>query len=40
MRRTRGTDTEEETCSIADNSMDDNSRTSEIDTYSDRNSSS
>ena len=40
MRRTRGTDPEEGTCSIADSSMNDNSRNSGIDTYSDRNSSS
>ena len=40
MRRTHRTDKEEETCSIADSSMDDNSRISGIDTYSDRNSSS
>ena len=40
MRRTHRTDMEEETCSIADSSMDDNSRISGIDTYSDRNSSS
>ena len=40
MRRTHRTDPEEGTCSIADSSMNDNSRNSEIDTYSDRNSSS
>ena len=36
----RGTDPEEGTCSIANSPMDDNSRNSGIDTYSDRNSSS
>ena len=40
MRRRHRTDLEEATCSIADSSMDDNSRISGIDTYSDRNSSS
>ena len=40
MRRTHRTDREEGTCSIADSSIDDNSRNSVIDTYSDRNSSS
>ena len=40
MRRRHRTDLEEGTCSIADSSMDDNSRNSGIDTYSDRNSSS
>ena len=40
MQRTHRTDPEEGTCSIADSSMDDNSRNSGIDTYSDRNSSS
>ena len=40
MRRGHGSDLEERTCSIADSSMDDNSRNSGIDTYSDRNSSS
>ena len=40
MRRTHRTDPEEGTCSIADSSVDDNSRNSGIDTYSDRNSSS
>ena len=40
MRRTHRTDPEEGTCSIAIFSMDDNSRSSGIDTYSDRNSSS
>ena len=40
MRRTHRTDPEEGTCSIADSSMDGNSRNSGIDTYSDRNSSS
>ena len=40
MRRKRSTDSEEGTCSVADSSMDDNSRDSGIDTYSDRNSSS
>ena len=40
MRRTHRTDQDEGTCSIADSSMDDNSRNSGIDTYSDRNSSS
>ena len=39
MRRRHRTDPEEGTCSIADSSMDDNSRNSGIDTYSDRNSS-
>ena len=33
------TDPEEETCSMTDSSVDDDSRNSEIDTYSDRNSS-
>ena len=36
MRRRHRTDLEEGTCSIADSSMDDNSRNSGIDTYSDR----
>ena len=40
MRRRHRTDLEEGTCSIADSSMDDNSRNSGNDTYSDRNSSS
>ena len=40
MRRRHRTDLEEGTCSIADSSMDDNSRNSGIDTISDRNSSS
>ena len=40
MRRRHRTDLEEWTCSIADSSMDDNSRNSGIGTYSDRNSSS
>ena len=40
MSRTHRTDPEEGTCSIADSSIDDNSRNSGIDTYSDRNSSS
>ena len=40
MRRTHRTDPEEGTSSIADSSMDDNSRNSGINTYSDRNSSS
>ena len=40
MIRTHRTDPEEGTCSVADSSMDDNSRNSGIDTYSDRNSSS
>ena len=40
MKRTHKTDPEERTCSIADSSIDDNSRNSVIDTYSDRNSSS
>ena len=40
MNRTHITDPEEGTCSIADPSIDDNSRNSGIDTYSDRNSSS
>ena len=40
MNRTHITDPEEGTCSIADSSIDDYSRNSEIDTYSDRNSSS
>ena len=39
-RRRHRTDPEEDTCSIADSSIDDNSRNSGIDTYSDRNSSS
>ena len=38
MRRTLRTDPEEGTCSIADSSIDDSSRNSGIDTYSDRNS--
>ena len=36
MRRTHRTDPEEGTCSIADSSMDDNSRNLGIDSYSDR----
>ena len=40
IRRTHRTDPEKGTHSIADSSMDDNSRNSGIDTYSDRNSSS
>ena len=40
MRRRQRTDLEEGTCSIADSSMDDNSRNSGIETCSDRNSSS
>ena len=40
MNRTHITDPEEGTCSIADSSIDDNSRISGIDTYSNRNSSS
>ena len=40
MRRRHRTDLEEGTCSIADSSMNGNSRNSGIDTYSDRNSSS
>ena len=40
MNRTHRTDPEEGTCSIADSSIDDSSRNSGIDTYSDRNSSS
>ena len=40
MRRTHRTDPEEGTCSIADSSIDDSSRNSGIDTYSDRNLSS
>ena len=40
MNRTHRIDPEEGTSSIADSSMDDNSRNSEIDTYSYRNSSS
>ena len=40
MGRRHRTDPEEGTCSIADSSMDDNSRNSGTDTYSDRNSSS
>ena len=40
MRRTHRTDPEERTCSVADSSMDEYSRDSGIDTYSDRNSSS
>ena len=39
MCRAHETDPEEETCSVADSSIDDNSRNSGIDTYSDRNSS-
>ena len=39
MSRTHKTDPEEETCSVADSSIDDNSKISGIDTYSDRNSS-
>ena len=37
--RAHKTDPEEETCSVTDISVDDNSRNSGIDTYSDRNSS-
>ena len=40
MNRTHRIDPEEGTCSIADSSIDVNSRKSGIDTYSDRNSSS
>ena len=40
MSKTHRTDPGEGTCSIADSSLDDNSRNSGIDTYSDRNSSS
>ena len=40
MNRTHRIDPEEGTCSIADSSINDNSRNSGIDTYSDRNSSS
>ena len=40
MSRTHRTDPEDGTCSIADTSIDDNSRNSGIDTYSDRKSSS
>ena len=40
MSRTHRMDPEEGTCSIADSSIDDNTRNSGIDTYSDRNSSS
>ena len=40
MRRRHRTDLEEGTCSIADSSMNGNSRNSGIDTYSDRDSSS
>ena len=40
MGRTHRTDQEEGTCFIADSSMNDNSRNSGINTYSDRNSSS
>ena len=40
MRRRHIADLEEGTYSIADSSMDGNSRNSEIDTYSDKNSSS
>ena len=40
MNRKHGIDPEEGMCSIADSSIDDNSRNSGIDTYSDRNSSS
>ena len=40
MRRRHRTDPEERTCSVADSSMDDNSRNSGIDTYSDSNLSS
>ena len=39
MSRAHKTDPVEETCSMADFSIDDNSRNSRIDTYSDRNSS-
>ena len=40
MNRTHRTDPEEGTCAIADSSIDDNSRISGNDTYSERNSSS
>ena len=40
MRRKHGPDLEEGAYSITDSSIDDNSRNSGIDTYSDRNSSS
>ena len=40
MSRANKTDPEEETCSVADFSIDDNWRNPGIDTYSDRNSSS
>ena len=39
MSRADKTDPEEEACSVADSSVDNNSRSSGIDTYSDRNSS-
>ena len=39
MSRAHKTDPEEETCSVTDSSIDDNSSNSGIDTYSDRNSS-
>ena len=39
MSRTHKTDPEEETCSVTDSSVADDSRNSGIDTYSDRNSS-
>ena len=39
MSRAHKSDPEEETCSVTDSSVDDNSRHSRIDTYSDRNSS-
>ena len=39
MCRAHETDAEEETCSVADSSINDNSRNSRIDTYSDTNSS-
>ena len=39
MSRAQKLAAEEETCSVADSSIDDNSRNSAIDTYSDRNSS-
>ena len=40
MRRRHRTDPEEGTCSVADSPVDDNSRNSGIDIYSDRNSNS
>ena len=39
MSRANKTDPEEKTCSVTDSSVDDNSRNSRINTYSDRNSS-